>query len=91
MRYAAICLVLMVAACSGSSETDGGTDAGTNGTVDAGPVDAGPVDAGPVDAGSLFATIYKSLGINPHKNYYVGSRPIPLVNPGVEEIKELLV
>jgi hypothetical protein len=44
----------------------------------------------PVDAGSLFATIYKSLGINPHKNYYVGSRPVPLVNPGTEEIKEVL-
>src|SRR5437764_308971 len=34
-----------------------------------------------VDAGSLFATIYSNLGINPHKNYYVGSRPIPLVEP----------
>jgi uncharacterized protein (DUF1501 family) len=43
-----------------------------------------------VDAGSLFATIYAALGINPHKNYYVGSRPVPLVNPGVEEIKSLL-
>jgi uncharacterized protein (DUF1501 family) len=43
-----------------------------------------------VDAGSLFATIYSALGINPHKNYYVGSRPVPLVNPGVEEIKGLV-
>jgi uncharacterized protein (DUF1501 family) len=43
-----------------------------------------------VDAGSLFATIYSALGINPHKNYYVGSRPIPLVNPGVEAIKAVL-
>ena len=43
-----------------------------------------------VDAGSLFATIYSALGINPHKNYYVGSRPIPLVNPGVEAIKKLV-
>ena len=43
-----------------------------------------------VDAGSLFATIYSALGINPHKNYYVGSRPIPLVNPGVVAIKEVL-
>ncbi|MDB5311459.1 MAG: hypothetical protein JWO38_5661 [Gemmataceae bacterium] len=42
-----------------------------------------------VDAGSLFATIYSSLGINPNKNYYVGSRPIPLVNPGVEAIAAL--
>jgi uncharacterized protein (DUF1501 family) len=43
-----------------------------------------------VDAGSLFATIYSALGLDPHKNYYVGSRPIPLVNPGVEAIKELV-
>jgi len=43
-----------------------------------------------VDAGSLFATIYSALGINPEKNYYVGSRPIPLVNPGITAIKEVL-
>jgi hypothetical protein len=43
-----------------------------------------------VDAGSLFATIYRFLGIDPHKNYYVGSRPVPLVNPGVEAIKALV-
>ena len=45
---------------------------------------------GEMDAGPLFATIYRALGINPHKNYYVGSRPVPLVNPGVEERKELI-
>lgn len=45
---------------------------------------------GEVDAGTLFATIYSNLGINPHKNYYVGSRPIPLVNPGIEPIAELV-
>ncbi|WP_439622539.1 DUF1501 domain-containing protein [Gemmata sp.] len=43
-----------------------------------------------VDAGSLFATIYEALGINPEKNYYYGSRPIPLVNPGIEPIKAVL-
>jgi uncharacterized protein (DUF1501 family) len=48
------------------------------------------VTAEEVDAGALFASIYSALGINPHKNYYVGSRPIPLVNPGVEEIKAVL-
>jgi len=42
------------------------------------------------DAGSLFATIYSALGLDPNKNYYVGSRPIPLVNPGVEPIKAVL-
>jgi hypothetical protein len=45
---------------------------------------------GEADAGSLFATIYSFLGINPHKNYYVGPRPVPLVNPGVEPIKALV-
>ncbi len=29
------------------------------------------------DAGELFATIYTALGINPQKNYYVGSPPDP--------------
>ncbi len=48
------------------------------------------VTAEEVDAGSLFATIYSALGLDPHKNYYVGSRPIPLVNPGVEAIKALV-
>ena len=42
------------------------------------------------DAGSLFATIYSALGLDPNKNYHVGSRPIPLVNPGVEPIKAVL-
>lgn len=42
------------------------------------------------DAGSLFATIYSALGINPEKNYYVGSRPVPLVNPGIHAVKEVL-
>ena len=43
-----------------------------------------------VDAGSLFATIYKALGINPQKNYYVGSRPIPLTDPGTKPVKAVL-
>src|SRR5262245_44406229 len=33
------------------------------------------VTDGEMNAGQLVATIYKALGINPHKNYYVGSRP----------------
>jgi uncharacterized protein (DUF1501 family) len=45
---------------------------------------------GETDAAKLFATIYSALGINPHKNYYLGSRPIPLVEPGTEAIKEVL-
>jgi hypothetical protein len=45
---------------------------------------------GECDAAKLFATIYSALGINPHKNYYLGARPIPLVEPGTEPIKEVL-
>ena len=30
---------------------------------------------------SLFATIYSALGINPHKNYYVGTPPDPAGRP----------
>jgi len=43
-----------------------------------------------VNASSLFATIYSALGINPHKNYYLGSRPVPLVNPGTEVIEDVI-
>jgi hypothetical protein len=45
---------------------------------------------GETNAAKLFATIYQALGISPQKNYYVGSRPIPLVEPGTEEISEVL-
>jgi uncharacterized protein (DUF1501 family) len=45
---------------------------------------------GEVNPASLFATIYTALGINPHKNYRVGSRPVPLVEPGTVEIKGVI-
>ncbi|MDY3555147.1 DUF1501 domain-containing protein [Gemmata sp. JC717] len=48
------------------------------------------VTAEEVDAGRLFATIYSALGVDPEKNYYVGSRPVPLVNPGVHAVQDLL-
>lgn len=48
------------------------------------------VTAEEADAGSLFATIYSALGLDPDKNYQVGSRPVPLVNPGVHAIKDVL-
>lgn len=48
------------------------------------------VAEGEVGAPELFATIYSALGINPHKNYYVGSRPVPLVEPHTKTIKEVL-
>ena len=43
-----------------------------------------------VNAGQLFATIYGALGIKHDKSYYLGARPIPLVDPGFEPIKELV-
>jgi uncharacterized protein (DUF1501 family) len=45
---------------------------------------------GEVGAAELFATIYRALGINHQKNYYVGSRPIPLTEPGTKPIKAVL-
>lgn len=45
---------------------------------------------GEIGAGELFATIFESLGIAHDKDYYVGSRPIPLVNPGIHPVKEVL-
>src|SRR5262249_4434082 len=45
---------------------------------------------GEVGAAGLFATIYKALGINPQKNYYLGTRPIPLTDPGTKPIEEVL-
>jgi hypothetical protein len=45
---------------------------------------------GEINAARLFATIYRSLGINHHKNYYVGPRPVPLTDPGTEPIREVL-
>jgi hypothetical protein len=48
------------------------------------------VAEGEVGAGEVFATIYSALGLSPNKNHYVGSRPVPLVNPGIKAIKEVL-
>jgi len=45
---------------------------------------------GEVGAAPIFATIYSALGINPQKNYQLGSRPIPLTDPGTKPIKEVL-
>jgi hypothetical protein len=45
---------------------------------------------GQIGAAELFATIYAALGINPQKNYYVGSRPVPLTDPGTKPLKAVL-
>jgi hypothetical protein len=48
------------------------------------------VTDGEVGPASLFATIYSALGIKPEKNYYVGSRPVPLVDAGTEPVEAVL-
>lgn len=48
------------------------------------------VAEGQVAAPELFATIYQALGINHQKNYYVGSRPVPLTEPNTKPIQEVL-
>ena len=48
------------------------------------------VAEGEVNAARVFATIYRALGINHRKNYHLGSRPIPLTDPGTEPIREVL-
>nr|MCS5631204.1 DUF1501 domain-containing protein [Pirellulaceae bacterium] len=48
------------------------------------------VKDGEVGAAELFATIYAAVGIDPHHEYYVGSRPVPLVDTGTEAISEVL-
>jgi hypothetical protein len=45
---------------------------------------------GEINAARLFATIYRALGINHRRNYHVGSRPVPLTDPGTEPIREVL-
>lgn len=52
--------------------------------------DGNKVADGEVGAEALFATIFNALGINHQKNYYVGSRPVPLTNPGTKPIVEVL-
>ncbi len=45
---------------------------------------------GEIGAGELFATIFQALGIDHEKEYHVGARPIPLVNPGIVPVEEVL-
>ena len=48
------------------------------------------VKEGEVNEGRLFATVLRAVGINHEKEYHVGARPIPLVNPGIKPITEVL-
>jgi hypothetical protein len=52
--------------------------------------DGQTVSKGEIGAGELFATIYEALGVPHNKDYYVGSRPIPLVNPGIKPLRDVL-
>ncbi|MGE3807243.1 MAG: DUF1501 domain-containing protein [Gemmataceae bacterium] len=53
--------------------------------------DGRDVKTNPVTEGDFFATIYKSLGINPNKENYQGVRPIPLAPFGSKVVDALLV
>ena len=52
--------------------------------------DGQTVADGEIGPAELFATIFQAMGINPLKDYYIGSRPIPLTDPGTKAIKEVL-
>lgn len=52
--------------------------------------DGETVEEGEVGAGDLFATIFKAVGINPHNEYYVGARPIPIVDFGAKPVDAIL-
>lgn len=45
---------------------------------------------GEIKAGDLFATIFEALGIPHDKEYYLGSRPVPLTDPGSKPVREVL-
>jgi uncharacterized protein (DUF1501 family) len=48
------------------------------------------VAEGEVGAAEFFATIFQALGVDHQKDYYVGSRPVPLTEPGTKPITEIL-
>ena len=43
-----------------------------------------------VTEGDFFATIYKTLGLDPEAENYAGSRPIPLAPFGSQVVDDLL-
>jgi hypothetical protein len=52
--------------------------------------DGHEVKDGKVGAAEVFATIFQALGIDHQKNYHLGSRPLPLTDPGTQPIREVL-
>ena len=49
------------------------------------------VKENPVNAGQFIATVLEAVGIDSTSEYHVGSRPVPLVNPGIEPIRDVLL
>jgi uncharacterized protein (DUF1501 family) len=52
--------------------------------------DGQTVAEGEIGAGEVFATIYQALGIDHQKDYHLGARPVPLTNPGIKPVAEVL-
>lgn len=52
--------------------------------------DGHEVKDGKVGAAEVFATIFQALGIDHQKEYHLGSRPLPLTDPGTQPIREVL-
>ncbi len=52
--------------------------------------DGHTVADGEIGAAELFATIFEALGIDPQKEYHVGSRPVPLTDIGTLPVTEVL-
>ena len=52
--------------------------------------DGNTVAEGEIGAAELFATIFEALGIDPQKEYEVGSRPVPLTDVGTVAIADVL-
>ncbi len=52
--------------------------------------DGNKVKDGEIKSGDLFATIFEALGIDSQSEYYIGSRPIPMVDFGCKPVKEVL-
>jgi hypothetical protein len=48
------------------------------------------VKDGEIGAGELFATIFEAVGIDPKKEYHVGARPVPLTDPGIKPVRDVL-
>jgi hypothetical protein len=53
--------------------------------------DGREVKDGVVSAGDLAATIYQAIGIDPHKEYHVGERPVPLVDEHARAVETILL